>query len=182
MPIAVKEVIQTAARLVGLGDLATETEGPSSEELLLFLRCFNLVENEVALDYFPLKCTETLTAEDGKIKYTSFSKAPVFIARVTDHGAELPFEAFPAYLDLKGFCGIAAVTYAYAPAAKEIGGAAEFEGRVSCRLLAYGTAAEFLLACGKFSEAAVFDKKYREALTAAGAPRKKLSVRARRWA
>lgn len=37
----------------------------------------------------------------------------------------------------------------------------------SPRLFAYGIAAEYCLACGLFEEAAVWDKKYKDALTAA---------------
>ncbi len=181
MPIAVQDVIQTAARLIGLGELVTEPE--ASSEALLFVRCFNLIENEIALDYFPLKRTETIEPADGKILYTAFSETPVFIVGAEDAaGRKIPFEAFPAYLDVKGHAGPVSVHYAYAPKTKTPKDNTDFSGRISCRLLAYGTAAEYLLACGKFAEAAAFDKKYRDALAAAGDPRRKLSIRGRRWA
>ena len=185
MPIKVKEVIRLAAELVGRSDLAAEAEKESSlkEELLLFLHCFNLVENEIALDYFPLKRRETLLPENGKLLYTQFSEAPVSVLKVTDTRAHgLPFEAFPTHLDVKGYHGEVAVSYAYAPREKGIADDSDLGGRISARLIAYGAAAEFLLATGRFSEAATFDKKYREALVAANNVRRRLLIRGRRWA
>lgn len=178
MPITVKEVIQTAVGLVGS---AADTEDASSEEVLLFVRCFNLVENEVALDYIPLLAEEEIEA-DGKAEYTALKKAPLRILRVTDGaGNALRFKALHACLDLGGFRGTAHVTYAYAPSAKTYSESSDYEGAVSARLLAYGTAAEYLLARGKFAEASAFDAKYRDALRAASVPRRRLAVRARRW-
>ncbi len=178
MPITVKEVVEAAARLVGS---TANLEDESSEEVLLLVRCFNFVENEVALDYFPLKRTEEVAVSD-KMEYAALSSAPVHILRVTDpYGCALAFEAFPAYLDLKGYAGSANVTYAYAPAAKRLGENSDFAGAVSARLLAYGTATEYLLACGRLAEATVYDEKYREAIRAAGQTRRPLAMRSRRW-
>ncbi len=52
----VKEVIALAAENLGREDLSSELEtldGAPEGELKSLLRCYNLVENEVALDYFP---------------------------------------------------------------------------------------------------------------------------------
>lgn len=178
MPITVKDIVKTAVGLVGS---TADTEDSSSEEILLFVRCFNLVENEVALDYIPLKKTETCEAE-GCVLYTALGSTPLHILGVTDAGGRvLHFHTLPDCIDLEGYKGKVNVFYAYAPALKTYEEATDFEGAVSARLLAFGTAAEYLLACGKYAEASVFDGKYRDALNAAAQPRRRLSVRARRW-
>ncbi len=175
--ITVKEVMEAAASLVGLDP---NGEGFSSEKPIL-LRCCNFIENELALDYFPLVKMEPLTAEEGAILYTAFSEAPIRI-----------FSVFGERGEEKGFCALADrllvqgervnVEYAYAPREKGEGEAAEFSPRISLRVAAYGVAAEYLLSTSRFAEAASFDKKYRDALRAAAQVRKKLTMKGRRWA
>ncbi len=183
MSITVKETIGYAASLIGRNDLAAEAktgEAPSGE-LLLLVRCFNLVENEVALDYIPLLKEESFLPVEGKIPFSSFSEAPVSVKKVTKSGIETAYDLFPSYLKVKGD-GQTDIVYAYAPRAKELGDDSDFGGPVSVRLLALGVAAEFELAAGRFSEAASFDRMYREALACAGRVLRKLSLPARSWA
>ncbi len=185
MPISVKEVIKTAAELIGDGDLAKTVEegSSSSEELSLLLKCFNLVENEVALDYFPLKTCETFTPAGGLIYFTSFSEPPIRLISVTDGGGcPLAYERFFDRIDLHGYGQKVEVTYAFAPVTKTLEGNSDYAGRVSARLLACGVATEYLLAAGRYAEASAFNQKYRDALRAAAEPGHKLTVRARRWA
>lgn len=181
MPISVKEVVKTAAGLIGADDLAKEADGvPRSEGLLLLIRCFDLVENEIALDYFPLKRRERFAPSEGKIEYARFSKPPVGILSVTDGSGLLPFELFPDHIGLRAQ-GEVDVTYQYAPVAKTIEEESDLAGRVSVRMLAYGVAAEYLLATARYTEASSFDRKYREALAAANMTRRRIALRARRW-
>ncbi len=184
MAISVKEVVQAAAELVGRGDLAKEAEAVSpSDEALLLVKCFNLVENEVALDYFPIKKTEELTPLFGKISYTRLSEAPLSIQKITDlSGMGVAFSQTSTYLDFGKYDEPVLITYAIAPKKKTLGGQSDCGEKVSLHMLAYGVAAEYLLACGRYSEASAFDKKYRAALRSAAAERKILTVRARRWA
>ena len=53
--MTVKEVVKLAAENLGRQDLSQmiDAQEEVSEEVVSLLRCFNLVENEVALDYFP---------------------------------------------------------------------------------------------------------------------------------
>ena len=181
----VKEVLMTAAELIGEDGLKKSVgEGSSSsEELSLLLKCFNLVEDELALDYFPLKTCEKFAPADGKIAFTAFSEAPVRVLKVTDaEGGGLPFAVFFDRVEVHGSRGDVEVTYAFAPATKTLEGNSDFSGRVSARLIALGVATEYLLAVNRFGEAAAFEKKYREAIRAAGDPRRKLTARGRRWA
>ena len=57
-----------------------------------------------------------------------------------------------------------------------------FPARISARLLSMGVCAEFLLTCGRYAEAEVWEGKFREGLRAAGVFRRKLcAIRSRRW-
>ncbi len=183
----VKEVIALAAANLGREDLAAragELSGEPAGELLSLLRCYNLIENEVALDYFPLKKRESFTVEEGTLPYSDFTFAPVTVLEAREHGVPVSFELYPAELRLPRPCGVRTVEilYSYSPAEKGWEEESEFSGKISARLLSFGVASEFCLTNGQFSEAAMWEKKFRDALRSAHIVRRPLLVRSRRWA
>ncbi len=179
----VKEVISLAAANLGREDLikcaASQTQ--PSGELLSLLRCYNLVENEIALDYHPLKREETLSVEGNRVEFSAFTFAPVDILSVTDErGAAVEYSLFPAYIALN--CGKEVrISYAYSPAEKGWNDEGSFSGKISARLLSFGVTCEFCLSRGQFSEAAVWQKRYQDALRAASYAQPKKGIRSRRW-
>ena len=179
----VKEIAALAAANMGRDDLIAAIRSLAGEptgELDSLLRCYNLVENEIALDYFPLRKEETFAVADGKIAYAQFSFAPVDVKRVTDaDGTPVPFDVYPEYVAVAG--GTVSVTYTYVPPEKKWEEESEFSGKISARLMSFGVACEFCLSRGMFPQAAMWEKKYRDALRAANVVRRKLSVRSRRW-
>ena len=85
--MTVKEVLDCAAFLLGKEETQaylnqSEAEGTPQvqRETELLLRCYNIVENEIALDYLPLTAEESFIAENGTIPYTSFSRFPVSVS------------------------------------------------------------------------------------------------------
>lgn len=183
--MTVKEVVALAAENLGREDLSAALEALEGEpqgELKSLLRCYNLVENEVALDYCPLKSEETFVRENGVLSYSEFAHAPVDICAVRGKdGNPLPFTIRPACLSLPQGAGEVTVTYAYAPEKKSYGEDSAFSGKISARLLALGVACEYCLSCARYSEAAAWEKRFRDALRATELIRRKLCVRSRRW-
>ena len=184
--MTVKEVIALAAENLGRDDLSAEIAAMSGEaegEVKSLLRCYNLVENEVALDYCPLKKTEQFALVSGSLFFTRFSSAPVDVYKVEDAaGRDVKFELYPTHLYCRELDSAKVnVTYSYTPKEKKLSGESEFSGRVSARLLALGVASEFCLSCGQYQEAAIWEKRFRDALRAAQLLRRKLCVRSRRW-
>ena len=180
----VKDIVKRAARNLGREDLVSALDKDELEgEARTLVDCYNFVENEIALDYLPLKAEEEFTPEENGIAYSRFSHAPVNVMRVrTPAGGRVDFELFPALLRLPDGTGAVRVVYAYAPAKKGISDESEFTGKISERLLSYGVSSEFCLVRGQYSEAAVWERKYREALRAACSSAGTLRIRARRWA
>ncbi len=178
----VKEVVALAAANLGREDLvqAAGSLTRPSGELISLLRCYNLVENEIALDYLPLKREETLAVTDGRVQYSQFSFAPVDIFSVKRGGRECAFTLYSDGVTVEGE-GEATVLYAYSPAEKTWEDCGEYDGKVSKRLMSFGVACEFCLSRGQFSEAAVWQKRFQEALRAASLRRTRRSVRSRRW-
>ena len=184
--VTVRDVIALAAANMGREDLAAAVNSQSeqpSEETESLLRSYRLVENEVALDYFPLKAKETFNIGKGKLPYADFSNAPVNVTRVTGAGGEeLAFEYYPDHLRLpEKTRGSVTVEYSFAPAEKGLGDATSFPDKISARLLAAGVCAEFCLSRGQFAEAAVWEGRFYDALRAASIPRRRVTVRSRRW-
>ena len=168
----VREVLVCAAELCGRKDLADFAAGKSGEnaaeaerECETLLRCYNMTENEVALDYLPLRREEELIS-DGRIEYGAFSKPPVEIFAVRgERGEKLPFRTDEEGVRVRA--GRTAVSYSYRPAVKKAGDRAELNRKGDGRLLALGTACEFALLNGMTEEAALLDRKYRDALACA---------------
>lgn len=183
--MTVKEIIALAAQCLGRGELYAEAKSLAKNpkgELATLLRCYNLVENEIALDYLPLKREESLPVERGFVPFSAFTLAPIEVKKVTDEsGVPLRFTPLQNGIKVRGACGNVNVTYAYSPAEKGWGDQSEYGGKVSARLMAEGICGEFCLTEGRFSEASAWDKKYRDALRAAYLVRRKLRIRSRRW-
>lgn len=182
----VKDVAALAAENMGREDLAKEARtlaGAPTGELASLLRCYNLVENELALDYFPLKKTEEFLPHEQKIYYALFSRAPVDILRAEEEGGkETEFSLYPEYLLLSSPAEKKVkLTYTYSPKEKEWDEECEVAGKISERLLSFGVACEFCLSRGQFAESATWEKRYSDALRAAHINRRRLRIRSRRW-
>ncbi len=182
--ITVKEILLQAATEVGLYESVYSyiEEGNASGEAdtEALLRCFNLVENELALDYLPLYAEETLVTDTGCVYYNEFSRTAVRVVKVEDEwGNEVPFKLFPEYLKTQG--GKLLIRYAYAPNKKMLNGESDYRVHASVRLFAYGIAAEYSLSVGLFEEAAVWDKKYKDAIAAAYRANPCRIIQSRRW-
>lgn len=189
--MTVKEVLTGAAHCLGREDLLTLLDGDEEslteeekKELYALLRAYNFVENETALDYCALKTEETVEVTENRIYYNVFSKKPVCIHKVYCGGALARFSTLSAFIRLPdGWQGEARVVFDYLPSTKtNVEEESEFtETGVSARLLSYGVAAQYCLVNGETGSAALWDKKYRDALRAANLFKGTMSVRSRRW-
>ena len=183
--MTVKEVLLTAAFELGMADGVqayldgTSQAGKADTERLL--TCYNLVENELALDYLPVTAEDEVLTDTGVVYFTELAKRVVRIVRIVDAwGNETPFTLFPEYVKTQP--GKVKIAYTYVPNEKELDGECEHTRYVSAGLMAYGIAAVYSLACGLFEDAAVWDKKYKDAIAAAYRARPKAKITSRRWA
>lgn len=180
----IRNIVKTAALELGMYEdiLAYEKgENPAfASEAETLLACFNLVENELALDYLPLWAEESFQTNTGTIFYKQFSKKITRVVKVSDKwGNEIPFRIFPEYVAMQA--EEVNIRYAYAPEKKGLGDKTDFQLRVSERLFAYGIAAEYSLLKGNFEEAAAWDAKYKEAIASAYRSGKSVRISSRRW-
>lgn len=136
----VKEVIDKCEELL---------EVESTKECLL--DCFNLVENELALDYLPLYATHYCNS--NMVNYTEFEYNPIRIV-----GCNCKFRIYPTYIEARDT--ITSIQYAYTPNKKELYDDCSYNNEF-LQCLAYGTVAEYLLSQGFYEEAAVWNEKYK---------------------
>lgn len=170
--MTVKKIMALAAELCGRRDLADFLGGVSAENLPeqqreteTLLQCYNLTENEIALDYLPLRRAQDFDS-DGEISYDLFAKPPVEILSVrTASGAKAEFTV--AEEGIRTPVGALKVEYSYRPSVKTEEDEAELNLKGDGRLLALGTACEFALLSGMMQEATLLDKRYRDALACA---------------
>ena len=182
--MTVLECVIAAAHEIGIEESVlsyTQKNDASGEAATMNLvRCFNLVENTLALDYLPLLAEDTLQTETGAIYFSELEKSPVRIIGVSDiSGEDLAFVLFPEYL--KTQAGKVKIKYSYAPQEKSLSGVSDYLLHASVRLFAYGMAAEYFAASGLFEEAAVWEKKYQKAIQAAYQRQPSKRIRSRRW-
>ena len=181
----VKEVLAAAAELCGRKDLADHLAGKSGEraaeaerECETLLLCYNMTENEIALDYLPLKREENFES-GGEIPYAAFSVPPLEILAVYgEAGQRLRFCVSESGVRVRA--GKAKVVYSVRPAVKKAGDDAEYDKRGDARLLALGTACEFSLLGGMTDAAALLDGKSRAPLACACRSRGG-RLKVRRW-
>ncbi len=182
--MTVLECVKAAATELGItAEVEAYLQDNSSEGSVAvenLVRCFNLVENELATDYLPLFAEDTVETETGAVYYKDLERSPVRIMRVTDGtGEDIPFTLFPEFL--KAQAGKLLIRYAYAPKEKTLDENSDYQLLVSLRLFAYGMAAEYALASGRYEDAAVWSKKYRNAVYAAYRKKPIRKIQSRRW-
>lgn len=179
--MTVREVLLLSASFLDDKELAAAlAESAVTGEAETLLNCFNVIENEIALDDYPLKNTETLMFENGLLPYSKFAKTPIDVLAVRSGGVRVRFTLTPA--GVRSDCNEAEIAYTYAPTKKTITDSSEHGGKISARLMAFGVASEYCFVKGRTEEGKLWGVKYREALKSAGILRHPLSVRSRRWA
>ena len=183
----VSDVIKTAFEFMGREDAAAAIadgtyaqDGELSRMAECALHCYNAVEDELARGFFPLVKEEELTAEGGRIYYSSFAGTPVKILAVISDKGQVGCRICPKYIEVKD--GTYTVRYTCCPAKKQLDSPSDYSGYpVGERLMAYGVAAEFCLIYGNFEESECWENRYRDEIERLRPHEHPRDIRARRW-
>lgn len=139
------------------------------------VRCYNLVEQELATDYFPILEVDKFFHVEDKIYYKDFSRKPYMLKGIQDfHGDSVGFRLAPEYINLiKNYNGgTFFVKYYYLPEDKELYSNSTY-GAEYISILKYGIAAEYCLMQGNFEQAKIYSDKYKERIKLKGPKKKK---------
>lgn len=116
------------------------------------LSCFNIIENELALDYFPLYAKHQCDA--NTVYYDDLEYEPV---RIVSCNCE--FKIYPTHIESKDT--ITDITYTHAPYKKGLYDECSYgDGLFNC--LVYGTISEYLLTNRFYEEAILWNMKYKK--------------------
>ena len=183
--ISIKDVVLLAAEFVGVKEKVDNyLSGVMDDEHQRLIDglvcCYNVVENELAVDYLPLVKEEQMTAKDGKIAYADLSQKAAYIIGVFDErGNAVVHKRMAAWIAVDA--GKYVVRYAALPAAKSFSDDSEYSVGVSERMLAYGVAAEYCLHKGLSAESAAWEKKYKKAVAETFRAKEVKTIRAGYW-
>ena len=186
--MTVKDILKTASTLLNRNDIKKYISGDAVDEYIqveedfkLLLDCFNLVEEEVATDYYRLKTTQTFTVANGVIECKDFDKNVLAVLSVKNlNGNAVNAEIKPDGIYTKE--PIVVVDYTYVPSTKTIDDNSSFKGTpITKRALAYGVITEFCLIKGDYEEAVMWHKKYVNSLTSCLSMKKVKKIKERIW-
>ncbi len=182
--VVVREAIVAAAMMLGIGEEVKENvsnyANPKTPEVELLIQCFNLVENELAVDYMPPIKEETCEIDDGKLYFEDLEYEILRVLWVKNiAGEEIPFQIYPEYLALKE--NTVKIRYSYVPSLKGLNEVTEIPLPASTHLFALGMAAEYALATGMFEAARIYGEKYRKAIERLFCSQKAKNMPSRRW-
>ncbi|MBQ7913333.1 MAG: hypothetical protein IJ308_08305 [Clostridia bacterium] len=182
----VKEVVLAAAKLLEIDEevsaYVNEGAGRGKEDAEKLVSCFNLIENDLALNYVSLFEKTLFSVEDGKIFYENFPQNPLRVISVTDKkGERLPFQLFPTEIHVDTGEQEVWVNYAYLPEEKGLLSDSDYQACVSVALMAYGVAAEYCATRGLYTEAAFWGNKYKESIAKSHALKRGGRMQSRKW-
>lgn len=163
----VKDIILKACIFTANDELANllEENGELDEEMnsLLekFVKCFNLVQNEIASEYEPLLKEEVVETQDGKILFSSLKERVVDVVSVKDmKGNSILFKNFDDYIEVN--CPKVEIWYNAYP--KKLTLEDELTSTIPERVYAYGTAREYYFIESLYEDASIWDERFKNSL------------------
>lgn len=145
--------------------------------------CIDVITNEIACEYFPIKKKEKAIARNKQITYDSLSEYVLDVRYVKKNGRKVNYDLYSTAIEVDED-GEYEVCYEYTPKSYSgnVNEKIELYGRITPRIVAIGAVAEYCLAFDRFDEAITYDKMFKDALVGVEKSRGKLRVRSRRWA
>ena len=142
---------------------------PISIEEDQFLNLYNLIESELALEYFPLYYEEILNKDTtGKIKYSSFKYCPIRIISVKSiDEKDLKFRIYPKSIKLFDVMGEEFyIKYSYNPNRKEsLDDESSYLLMDYFYILSFGILGEYYLQLGDFEKAYSYSALYKKEIS-----------------
>ena len=188
--MTIKSILKIAGLFLNKNDMisALDLENISSasqsvqDEINFLVKCLNLAYQEVASDYIPLLYKEKVTLTDGKLNFSGLTKTIVDVVSLKDkNGFRVKYQSFPSYLQTNE--NEVEITYKYQPEdLTSLSSTIEsFAGRVSEKLLAFGTLMEYCFILGLYEDAEIWEKRFKDALLVRSRKKSGMKLPSRRW-
>ncbi len=184
----IKELIKLTAETVGEDEIARYINGEAisgisyaKQNVELLLRCYNLIVDELACEYLPLKREESVDAVNGKIYFSSLSLTPIRILNVYNQkGEKVPYKLVNDYIKVDE----KKVTVEYCHKLNflnEEDNCPYSNGIIGPYTLAFGMASQYCLEKGRLNDSEIFQQKYLSSIRSRVAKRGNLKMPVRRW-
>lgn len=186
--MTVKDVLKISAEqlceqdaLAIINDKAPENIEYANQTLKLLKQCYDLISDELACEFYPLKTSEEFVVTDNKIPYSAFSKTPLRILSVTDDkNNKCPYKLVNDYLSLEN--GKRKVKYEYRPQIQDESENALFvDGKIGVFVMCFGINAEFCFARGRYGESEKWREKFLSGIKNRIANKSCIKLLPRRW-
>ena len=150
------DVLQLACNFTG-SDLFKDKQiedfsEDEQKQLDIYLKAYELIQDELASDYNLFVTKEEFVVKDGKLKFSDFKFTPLKILSVRGRHKVVRFKTIEDSISLGE--EYAQVTYAYKPPKPKCED--EVKGLISGRVLAYGVAREISLMQGLYEETEIW--------------------------
>mgnify|MGYP005802189387 FL=1 len=180
----VKDIIALACDFTENSDLKKaleENEALTDEQNVLcdsLVKCFNLVNNEIASEYIPHIKSETIKTQDFRIDFSSLSYSPCQIISVRDTaGRMVKFKVFDDYII--AMANVVEVVYTTLP--HELTLQSQFSSVLPERVYAYGIAREYYFLQTLFDDADIWEERFKNTLQVLQRKRSDTVMPRRRW-
>ena len=187
--MTVKEIIKTSSVLLGRDDVygylsgeefLSEDRARLQLEVNSFVKCVNLTLNEIATEYIPVVKTEAINNYSGYIYFNSLQMNVLDVLGVYDAGGnKVSYKVMPVCV--KTGSQASKIEYSYIPPEYSLEEVVAYEEKlVPARVIAYGVASQMCIIEGRFDQATVWEKRYKESLKNL-IPLKKAKIKGRYW-
>lgn len=186
--MTVKDMIALSAKIIKnynvvdyLNDRVVEDIVDAKQVTEDLLRCYNIIIEELACEYYPLKKSEVVYVSDNKIFTSNFVFTPLKIVTIRDEkDRKCCFKFVNDYLQVKN--GVLTVTYEYKPDMATLFDEYVYDNSILGNFaVAYGVVSEYLAECGVFSQAEKYYQKYQNAVSGRLKETRNLKLPQRRW-
>ena len=187
--MTVKEIIKTSSVLLGRDDVYGYLSGEDfldedrarlQAEVNAFIKCVNLTLNEIATEYIPVIKTEIVNNYSGYIYFNSLEMNVLDVLGVYDgNGNKISYKVMPVCVKTGGQAS--KIEYSYIPPEYSLEEVIAYEEKlVPARVIAYGVASQICIIEGRFDQANVWEKRYKESLKNL-IPLKRAKIKGRYW-
>ena len=142
------------------------------------VKCFNLVNNEIASEYIPILKNEVVKTKDFKVEFSDLTFSPSQIISVKDaYGRKIRFKVFDDYI--MALASSVEITYTTMPTQLTL--ESEFSSTLPERVYAYGIAREYYFLQSLFDDADIWEERFKNTLQVLQRKRSEILMPRRRW-
>ena len=185
----IKNIIKSASKMLGIEELNDLTDVELLDERAKkivddMLYCFNEVYQELCCDYFPLIIQEKVNVSNKYLYFDNLSKDINKLYGIYDESqTSFSFDVFSNFVCFENDLQEVTVRYSYVPDwVNDITNVVECNDLgVTERMVALGVATEYCMLRGKFTESAIFDRRYKDSIECAKIPTRRMYLKHRPW-